>query len=232
MAEQLICNQQVVGSTPITSSSDIRRRHRRRCHQLHRGAFPSGQRGQTVNLLRLLRWFESTRSHQTKAPDLVSGAFVWCVVALRDTAWLKEFGTNSFPHTNVCEANSRALRGAIRFHQKKAHIVYQDNVCFFQRNKSLVGFVKSTPCVKCAPRVKCAAAREGVYFISHCDEGAIFHNSQVNYFTFGTDEYFTDLCVRFFAFVNSPILPPRFWRKQDQHGHKLKSADKHCKGKQ
>ena len=39
MAEQLICNQQVVGSTPITSSNT--------------GAFPSGQRGQTVNLLSL-----------------------------------------------------------------------------------------------------------------------------------------------------------------------------------
>ena len=39
MAEQLICNQQVVGSTPITSSI--------------MGDFPSGQRGQTVNLLSL-----------------------------------------------------------------------------------------------------------------------------------------------------------------------------------
>ncbi len=39
MAEQLICNQQVVGSTPITSSNT--------------GDFPSGQRGQTVNLLSL-----------------------------------------------------------------------------------------------------------------------------------------------------------------------------------
>ena len=38
MAEQLICNQQVVGSTPITSSIFL-------------GVFPSGQRGQTVNLL-------------------------------------------------------------------------------------------------------------------------------------------------------------------------------------
>ena len=37
MAEQLICNQQVVGSTPITS--------------FFMGEFPSGQRGQTVNLL-------------------------------------------------------------------------------------------------------------------------------------------------------------------------------------
>ena len=40
MAEQLICNQQVVGSTPITSS-------------IYWGEFPSGQRGQTVNLLSL-----------------------------------------------------------------------------------------------------------------------------------------------------------------------------------
>ncbi len=37
MAEQLICNQQVDGSTPFTSSN--------------MGDFPSGQRGQTVNLL-------------------------------------------------------------------------------------------------------------------------------------------------------------------------------------
>ena len=37
MAEQLICNQQVVGSTPITSS-------------ILEG-FPSGQRGRTVNPL-------------------------------------------------------------------------------------------------------------------------------------------------------------------------------------
>ena len=40
MAEQLICNQQVDGSTPFTSS-------------IYLGEFPSGQRGQTVNLLSL-----------------------------------------------------------------------------------------------------------------------------------------------------------------------------------
>ena len=40
MAEQLTCNQQVVGSIPITSSNVE--------------DFPSGQRGQTVNLLALL----------------------------------------------------------------------------------------------------------------------------------------------------------------------------------
>ena len=40
LVEQLICNQQVAGSSPITSS-------------IHMEEFPSGQRGQTVNLLRL-----------------------------------------------------------------------------------------------------------------------------------------------------------------------------------
>ncbi len=38
LAEQLICNQQVAGSSPITSSK-------------YSEGFPSGQRGQTVNLL-------------------------------------------------------------------------------------------------------------------------------------------------------------------------------------
>ena len=47
MAEQLICNQQVVGSTPITSSKD------RSNDRSNKGDFPSGQRGQTVNLLSL-----------------------------------------------------------------------------------------------------------------------------------------------------------------------------------
>ena len=37
---------------------------------------------------------------------------------------------------------------------------------FFERNKSLMGFVKCTSCVKYASRVKCATAREGIYFIS------------------------------------------------------------------
>ena len=36
LAEQLICNQQVIGSSPIIGFM---------------GGFPSGQRGQTVNLL-------------------------------------------------------------------------------------------------------------------------------------------------------------------------------------
>ena len=43
LVEQLTCNQQVVGSSPITSSIF-----------LYAEDFPSGQRGQTVNLLAVL----------------------------------------------------------------------------------------------------------------------------------------------------------------------------------
>ena len=43
LVEQLICNQQVRGSSPFTSSN---------FSFDYMGAFPSGQRGQTVNLLR------------------------------------------------------------------------------------------------------------------------------------------------------------------------------------
>ena len=44
LVEQLICNQQVGGSSPSTSSTFL--------SKLNMGVFPSGQRGQTVNLLR------------------------------------------------------------------------------------------------------------------------------------------------------------------------------------
>ena len=41
LVEQLICNQQVAGSSPFASSSSVK---------IHVGRFPSGQREQTVNL--------------------------------------------------------------------------------------------------------------------------------------------------------------------------------------
>ena len=49
LAEQLICNQQVIGSSPIIGlQSSI-------CSELniYLDGFPSGQRGQTVNLLQI-----------------------------------------------------------------------------------------------------------------------------------------------------------------------------------
>ena len=45
MVEQLICNQQVGGSSPSTSSTTLQTGA-----QFHMGGFPSGQREQTVNL--------------------------------------------------------------------------------------------------------------------------------------------------------------------------------------
>ena len=47
LVEQLICNQQVGGSNPSTSSILPQQ------SILNMGEFPSGQRGQTVNLLQL-----------------------------------------------------------------------------------------------------------------------------------------------------------------------------------
>ena len=43
LAEQLICNQQVEGSSPPIGCASY--------HFYYMGGFPSGQRGQTVNLL-------------------------------------------------------------------------------------------------------------------------------------------------------------------------------------
>ena len=51
LVEQLICNQQVGGSSPSTSSIGALRATAPK--QFYMGVFPSGQRGQTVNLLSL-----------------------------------------------------------------------------------------------------------------------------------------------------------------------------------
>ena len=61
LVEQLICNQQVGGSSPSTSFKKI-----------IMGEFPSGQRGQTVNLLRFasmvrIRPLPPERLHQIDA---------------------------------------------------------------------------------------------------------------------------------------------------------------------
>ena len=52
--------------------------------------------------------------------------------------------------------------------------------------------MKCTSCVKYVSRVKYAAAREGIYFISHCDVGAIFHNVHQRIISHSPQgEYFT-----------------------------------------
>src|SRR6058998_3390897 len=77
MVEQLICNQQVKGSSPFVSSLPKRKRNQQPRAQRHAGSVvrgsvegegavgcPSGQREQTVNLPRLaLRRFESFPHH-------------------------------------------------------------------------------------------------------------------------------------------------------------------------
>ena len=69
LVEQLICNQQVGGSSPSTSST---------AKQLNMGEFPSGQRGQTVNLLAMP---SVVRIHlpPPKSRNRIcgSGIFVW-----------------------------------------------------------------------------------------------------------------------------------------------------------
>ena len=56
MAEQLTCNQQVVGSTPITSSNY--------------GGFPEWPKGQTVNLLASL---SVVRIHHPPPEKIICG---------------------------------------------------------------------------------------------------------------------------------------------------------------
>ena len=64
LAEQLICNQQVIGSSPIIGFMD---------------GFPSGQRGQTVNLLQLA---SVVRIHLRPFLFLSRGRAVWELVGL------------------------------------------------------------------------------------------------------------------------------------------------------
>ena len=60
---QLICNQQVGGSSPSTSSNPL---------QFNMGEFPSGQRGQTVNLLSVT---SVVRIHPRPPKDLSTKVF-------------------------------------------------------------------------------------------------------------------------------------------------------------
>ena len=64
LAEQLICNQQVIGSSPIIGFMD---------------GFPSGQRGQTVNLLQIA---SVVRIHLHPLKLITRGGAVWKLVGL------------------------------------------------------------------------------------------------------------------------------------------------------
>ena len=64
LAEQLICNQQVIGSSPIIGFMD---------------GFPSGQRGQTVKLLQIA---SVVRIHLHPLKLITRGGAVWKLVGL------------------------------------------------------------------------------------------------------------------------------------------------------
>ena len=68
LVEQLICNQQVGGSSPSTSSISAK---------FNMGDFPSGQRGQTVNLLAMP---SVVRIHHL--PPKQKSIPLWCALLL------------------------------------------------------------------------------------------------------------------------------------------------------
>ena len=69
LVEQLICNQQVGGSSPSTGSTQK--------GKLHMGEFPSGQRGQTVNLLLIASVVRIHLPPPAKDPPAVLVGFYW-----------------------------------------------------------------------------------------------------------------------------------------------------------
>ena len=81
LAEQLICNQQVGGSNPSTSSTLTFH------NELNMGEFPSGQRGQTVNLLSLT---SVVRIHLPPPSKRTSNrmSFLLCLVGKR--RWIRK----------------------------------------------------------------------------------------------------------------------------------------------
>ena len=62
----------------------------RRHYKFYMGAFPSGQRGQTVNLLAMPSVVRIHPLPPKKKTTRLGGFLFWCVVALRDTAWSEE----------------------------------------------------------------------------------------------------------------------------------------------
>ena len=94
LAEQLICNQQVIGSIPIVGFMD---------------GFPSGQRGQTVNLLRNASVVR-IHLHPLKISVVISSLIVYNNNIINTAGWSslearrahnpKVIGSNPVPATN------------------------------------------------------------------------------------------------------------------------------------
>ena len=94
LAEQLICNQQVIGSSPIIGFVKSLT-----CHVFHMGGFPSGQRGQTVNLLHLA---SVVRIHLHPFKLNIAG---WSSLEARRAHNPKVIGSNPVPATQ-CPVSS------------------------------------------------------------------------------------------------------------------------------
>ena len=101
--------------------------------------------------------------------------------------------------------------------RKKHTFVYQDNVCFFQRNLPLRASEIATLWNICFTNVKYSLTRMWANFISHCDQivakqwEQYFTIHEVNYFTFGVRRIFHLKYYRFFDIINSPINK-NLWR--------------------
>ena len=92
MAEQLICNQQVVGSTPITSSSDIRRLSRRSIlESISYGSVPEWPKGTDCKSAGNAFGGPNPPAPTTKSTRPCGGCFfVLSAVFLRNAAWSEE----------------------------------------------------------------------------------------------------------------------------------------------
>ena len=99
LAEQLICNQQVIGSSPIIGFM---------------GGFPSGQRGQTVNLLQIasvvrihLHPFSFSRIFSKKKTYHIQHNIAgWSSLEARRAHNPKVIGSNPVPATHAQIAQS------------------------------------------------------------------------------------------------------------------------------
>ena len=100
LVEQLICNQQVGGSSPSTSST---------LSEANTGVFPSGQRGQTVNLLAMPTVVRIHPPPPEKRTASLRSFFLFC--ALRE-ARLKVSSTFSKVVESRGKASGRAPQSA------------------------------------------------------------------------------------------------------------------------
>ena len=81
LVEQLICNQQVGGSSPSTSSI-LLGMYDLRFIQVYREDYPSGSRGQTVNLLATAYCGSNPQSSTMTTSETVSSFFVFSFLFL------------------------------------------------------------------------------------------------------------------------------------------------------